>query len=155
MIKSAGVLLITICALTSTAMAQKPGADAAQSRASLQATLEQREKEGWETFKNKDAKGYAATCAPEYTGVFADGAGEHNLQSAIDSMKEITLHSYSLSGFKLTPLGPNAALMTYSAVANEAMGNAAPQDIKLAVSNVWVKRGGEWKSLRYHETEVK
>jgi hypothetical protein len=28
-------------------------------------------------------------------------------------------------------------------------------DVTLAVTEVWVKRGGDWKSLRYHESAIK
>ena len=63
--KSFTMLLVGVFVLVGTAMAQKSGASGTKSAASLQATLEQREKEGWESFKNKDGKAYAALCAEE------------------------------------------------------------------------------------------
>jgi hypothetical protein len=120
----------------------------------LRTMLEQREKQGWEAFKNKDRNEFSAIATKEYTAVLADGNGERDLQGTLDSMKEITIDSYTLSEFKLTSLGSNAALLRYQASANYTVGTQSISG-KLAVSDIWVKHGGQWKSLRYQETEMK
>ena len=153
--KSFTMLLVGVFVLAGTAMAQKSGASGTKSAASLQATLEQREKEGWESFKNKDGKAYAALCAEEYTGVYEDGAGEHDLNSALESMNQITINSYQLGDLQVTALGPNAAMVRYTAEANVTLGDGPAQDSKMAVTDIWVKRGGQWKSVRYQETNIK
>jgi hypothetical protein len=51
-------------------------------------------------------------------------------------------------------LGWEAVLLRYTASANYNIGTQAFSG-KLAVSDIWVKRGGQWKSLRYQETEMK
>ena len=151
--KVISVLLAAMCTLATTAWAQAPAAG--KSSASLAATLEQRVRQGWETFKNKDRTAYAALCADGFTAVFADNAGEHDLNSALEAMAQITVNSYTLSGFQVTSLGANAALVRYQAAANVAMGSGPAEDAKLAVTEVWVKRGGQWKGLRYHESTLK
>jgi len=35
------------------------------------------------------------------------------------------------------------------------LGEGSGQDSKLAVGDIWVKRGQHWQSLRYQETEKK
>ena len=46
--------------------------------------------------------------------------------------------------------GPPAYISSGSAT----FGNGQPQDFKLAVTDVWVKRAGKWLSLRYHESDI-
>jgi hypothetical protein len=150
--------LFVACCATVAAVAQAQNAPSPGKTGSrdsvLQTVLEQREKQGWEAFKSKDRNGFSAIVTEDYTAVIADGNGERDLQGTLDSMKEITINSYTLSEFKLTSLGSNAALLRYQASANYTIGTQ-PISGKLAVSDIWVKRGGQWKSLRYQETEMK
>ena len=152
---SAALLVLLAALATSSALAQKPAAKpAAKSGSSLQATLEKLEKDGWDAFKNKDKKAYSALCTPDYTAVFADGS-VHDLNGALESMKDLTLNRYTLSDLKLTSLGAEAAVLTYRAAINLTVGQQKPQDMNLAVTDVWVKRGGQWKAIRYHESPAK
>src|SRR5215469_6018148 len=81
----ATVALVTQAQSTPTASRASSGDSA------LLATLEQREKQGWEAFKNKDRNGFSAIATDNYTAVIADGNGERDLQGTLDSMKEITI----------------------------------------------------------------
>jgi len=153
------VVLFTVCCATVAVLAQAQSAPASAGKAdsrdsALQTMLERREKQGWEAFKNKDGNGFTAIATDDYTAVIADGNGERDLKGTLDSMKEITINSYTLSDFKLTLMGSNAALLRYKASANYTIGTQ-PISGKLAVSDIWVKRGSQWKSLRYQETEMK
>ncbi len=149
------VLAMLVMASSLLAQAEKqPAASPTALAPSLQAALEQKEKAGWEAFKNKDKKAFADLVTSDYTAVLADGKGEHSRQATLDAMADITITDYSLSNFRLTSLGPNSAMLSYAAAAKYSI-NGQNQDGKLAVTDVWVKRGGQWKSLRYHETEVK
>lgn len=156
-LKNAITLLAVWCAAV-TVVAQTQSASSASKadsgKSGLQIALEQHEKQGWEAFKNKDTKAFLAIVTDDYTAVIADGNGERDLTGTLDSMKEITINSYTLSDFKLTSIDSNAALLRYQASANYTIGNQEVSG-KLAVSDIWVKRGEEWKSLRYHETEMK
>jgi ketosteroid isomerase-like protein len=147
--------LILIAALVAQQPAAKAAKDAPAGHGNLQTLLEQKEKAGWEAYRNKDAKGFRQLCWPEYTAVLADGAGERNLESTLAAMKEITILNYTLSGFRLTVVGPQSAVLTYKATAKLQIGKGQPQDSKMDITDVWVKRNGEWKSVRYHESETK
>jgi ketosteroid isomerase-like protein len=133
----------------------KKTAKSANADSGLQATLEKLERAGWEAFKNKDKKAYQALVNDDYTAGFEDGQGEHDLKGALDSMGQVTVNSYTLSDFKLRSMSPDAAMLTYNAQVNLTMGGGKPEDMKLYVSDVWVKRAGQWKSLHYQETQRK
>jgi len=148
------VLCTNVAVVAQTGSAAASARNAGSNKSDLQTALEQREKQGWEAFKNKDKTAFAAIVTDDYTAVIADGSGERDLTGTLDAMKEITINSYTLSDFKLTWIGSNAALLHYRASANYTIGNQTISG-KLAVGDIWVKRGGQWKSLRYHETEMK
>ena len=126
---------------------------AAQGR--LKAALEAQERAGWEAYKNKDAEAFRRLCAPEYTAVVADGKPARDVQATLDSMQEITIHSYTLDDIHVARLGPDAAVLIYNASVQVAIGDQPAQPARLAVTSVWARRGGQWKCLRYHESEVK
>ena len=156
-LKNRIVLFAVWCAtvaVVAQAQSAAPAGKAGSRDSALQAMLERREKQGWEAFKNKDRDGFSAIATDDYTAVIADGNGERDLNGTLDSMKEITINSYTLSDFKLTSMGANAALLRYKASASYTIGTQ-PISGKLAVSDIWVKRGSQWKSLRYQETEMK
>lgn len=153
------VLFAFWCATVAVAVVAQPESATSTGKAgsgdsALQTMLERRETEGWEAFKNKDRDAFSAIAMDDYTAVIADGNGERDLKGTLDSMKEITITSYTLSDFKLTAIGANAALLRYKASASYSIGTQ-PISGKLAVSDIWVKRGSQWKSLRYQETEMK
>ena len=150
--------LILLLAITTSLLAQSSAAKPskkASGTSSLQATLEKLENEGWEAFKNRDHKTYTALSTSDYTAVAADGKPAHDLNGILDVADHVKINSYKLNDMKVTPLGPDAALATYTADVNLAFGNEKPQDMKLNVTDVYVKRGGEWKAIRYHESEIK
>ena len=156
-LKNRIVLFAVWCAtvaVVAQAQSAAPAGKAGSRDSALQAMLERHEKQGWEAFKNKDRDGFSAIATDDYTAVIADGNGERDLKGTLDSMKEITINSYTLSDFKLTSMGANAALLRYKASASYTIGTQ-PISGKLAVSDIWVKRGSQWKSLRYQETEMK
>ena len=150
------IVLFAIWCATVVAQSQNAvcAGKAAPDRSGLQTALEQREKQGWEAFKNKDKKAFSAIATDDYTAVIADGNGERDLTGTLDSMRDITINSFTLSDFRMTSIGNDAALLSYKASANYTIGTQTISG-KLAVSDIWVKRDGEWRSLHYHETEVK
>ncbi|HVP41850.1 MAG TPA: nuclear transport factor 2 family protein [Terriglobales bacterium] len=148
------VLLLSGIAFAQTS-ASKPAAKTAKGGgADLQATIEKVEKAGWDAFQKHDDKTLMALSAPGYTAVIADQKPPRDAQAAAQVSHQIIVHKYSFSDFKVTPLAPDVALATYISSGSATFGNGKPQDFKLAVTEVWVKHGGQWKSLRYHESEI-
>jgi len=67
---------------------------------------------------------------------------------------EFEITTYTLKDFKVTPLGPNSALVTYLA---HYEGKAGGESINAnsAFGEVWVKAGNGWKGLYAQETTIK
>jgi hypothetical protein len=116
--------------------------------------LETNVRKAWEQFKTKDKVGFAAGLAEGYRSVEDDGDGARDAKAEVAEIDDFELAQYSLKNFKITPLGSGAALVTYAA---EYSGKAGGQPVhdKIAVSEIWVKRGGDWKELYSQDTKVK
>jgi hypothetical protein len=108
----------------------------------------------WDALKNKDKKAYSDLLADDYQGVEVDGKGERTKLQALNELADGNVFNYTIWGLKLIPLGPDAAFVIY-----ESTMQFPPQSqvrySRVYISELWVKRGGEWKELHYQETHVK
>ena len=156
--------LICLAGLTSLALAQQPTmpAKTSESRQSsgvsadsaLKDMFESKIKAEWEALKNRDKKGYAELLADDYQGVEVDGRGERNKIQALNELADENVYNYTLWGYKLIPLGPDAALVIYE-VTIQFPPKAQVRYSRVYISEIWVKRAGQWKELHYQETHVK
>ena len=157
-------LFACIAWLTPLAWAQQPTTPAktGESRQSgnvsadseLKDMFEAKIKAEWEALKKKDKKSYAELLADDYEGVEADGRGERNKIQAVNELSTQNVFTYTLWGYKLVPLGPEAALVIYE-VTMQFPPKAQVRYSRVYVSEVWGKRAGQWKELHYQETHVK
>lgn len=108
----------------------------------------------WEALKNKDKKSYSELLADDYQGVEIDGRGERNKIQSVDDLAEQNVFNYTLWGFKLIPLGPDAALVIYESTI-QFPPKAQIRYSRVYITELWVKHGGLWKELHYQETHVK
>jgi hypothetical protein len=106
----------------------------------------------WADFQKKDAAGVSSVVSDDFIEIWADGSGVHDKKSTLAGMQAMNMEKYSLSDFKFRPLGDKATLADYRANV-KFKGDA--KEYKLLVSEVWQKRGAEWKLVHYQETEVK
>ena len=157
-------VLISILGLTTLAFAQEaamaPKAGDRQEFGSvsgdsgLKDLFQTKIKAEWEAIKNKDKKAYAELLADDYQGVEVDGKGERTKSQALNELAEGNAFSYNLWGYKLIPLGPDAAFVIYEVT----MQFAPKSDVRYSrvyITELWVKRAGQWKELHYQETHVK
>jgi hypothetical protein len=107
----------------------------------------------WDALKNKDKKAYGALLADDYQGVEVDSRGERNKIQAIDEVAETNVYNYTMWGYKLIPLGPDAAFVIYE-VTLQFPPKSVVHYSRVYITELWVKRGGEWKELHYQETHV-
>ena len=116
--------------------------------------LEAKVRKAWEQFKNKDKAGFAAGLAEGYRSVEDDGDGARDAKAEVAEIDDFELAQYSLKDFHVTTLGAGAALVTYTA---EYSGTAGGQPVhdRIAVSEIWVKCGNDWKELYSQDTKVK
>ena len=152
-----------VTCLSSFALAQQPAippapnanrqsSDAATDP-NLKAMFESKIKAEWDAIKNKDKKAYGALLADDYEGVEVDGQGERTKIQAMNEMVAGNVFNYTLWGFKLIPLGPEAAFVIYE-VTLQFPPKSVVRYSRLYITELWVKRG-EWKELHYQETHVK
>jgi len=108
----------------------------------------------WEAIKNKDRKAYADLLADDYQGVEVDGRGERNKIQSLNELADTNVFNYTLWGLKLIPLGPDAAAVIYE-VTMQFPPKAQIRYSRVYITEVWVKRAGQWQELHYQETHVK
>ena len=139
-----------VCALGVSTMAQAPRPPA--KAALLRAAVEDFVRQGWQDFKDQKKDAYGADLADDATQVWADNKPPRDKATALKDMMSYKLDSYTLSNMQITMLGPDAAVATYMAKVMFS-GEKAPHN--LAVTDIVVRRGGQWKDLRYQESEIK
>lgn len=147
------LLSVAVCVgmvVAAFAQEMKPTTPAQPSASALEAKV----RKSWEQFKNKDKAGFAAGLAEGYRAVEDDGDGVRDAKAEVAEIDGFVLSQYALTGFHITPLGAGSALVTYT---GEYSGTADGQPVhdKIAVAEIWVKRGGDWKELYSQDTKVK
>lgn len=157
-----GVTALLALLLTCPAYAQQPApkpAEPSQSstgpvQAKLKELLESKVRAEWEAFKNRDKKAYSALLADDFIAVEADGEGARNKIHAVNEVDSGIVRNYSLFGFDVIPLGPNAAIVTYENTI-EFFPKAQVRHLRVWISELWLKRDGHWQARYYQETRVK
>jgi hypothetical protein len=162
-------VLAWVAGLTSLVVAQQPAmpAKAGESRPSSSVSADSGLKDmfdakifdakikvEWEALKNKDKKGYAELLDDDYEGVEVDGRGERTKIQALAELADTNVFNYTLWGLKVIPAGPDAALVIYESTM-QFPPKSAVRYSRVYISELWVKRAGQWKELHYQETHVK
>ena len=157
-------VLFCLAVVTAIALAQQPVVTSkagdtrqsgnASSDTALKDLLEAKVKAEWEALKNKDRKAYAELLADDYQGVEVDGRGERNKIQVLNELSDENVYQYTLWGLKVTPLGPEAAMVNYT-VTMQFPPKAQVRYTRVYITEIWVKRAGQWKELHYQETHVK
>ena len=83
-----------------------------------------------------------------------DGRGERNKLQAINELAETNVFNYTLWGFKLIPLEPDAAFVIYESTI-QFPPKAQVRYSRVYITELWMKRAGQWKEVHYQETHVK
>jgi hypothetical protein len=158
------VLFSCIVGLTCTVLAQAPAtsvktagsqpSSAPSADSTLKEMFESKIQVEWEALKNKDKKAYGDLLADDYQGVEVDGRGERTKLQALAELADTNVSNYTLWGFKVIPAGPDAALVIY-----ESTIQFPPKSVirysRVYISELWVRRAGQWKEVHYQETHVK
>ncbi len=112
----------------------------------------QREVEGWEIFKRKDKKAYAAGYADDAVGFDLTGKLKDKT-AAVNDIDAATVTDYEITDFQASSLAPDVALEHYLVrVAGEAAGKKF--DLKMFVGAVFVRRDGRWLLRYFHNNAV-
>ena len=108
----------------------------------------------WTAFTSHDGPGYGALLDDEYVGVEVDSAGARNKQQAVAEVDHVAIAEWTLSSFDVRPLGPDVVMAVYEA----SLRWAPPAEVRFLrvyVTELWRRRGEQWKAWRYQETRVK
>jgi hypothetical protein len=141
------------------AWAQQPAAtskqpDTAPSKAKLKELLEANVTAEWEAFKKKDKKAYSDLLADDFAAVEDDNQGMRTKSAAASEVDRSVVNNYHLFALTVIPLEANSALVTYE-LTLEFPAKALVRFKRVLVSEVWVRRNGQWKERYYQETHVR
>lgn len=141
------------------AQAQQPAKKANQgtpsnSQPEVNGILESNVRAEWEAFKKKDKKAYGDLLADDFVAVEDDGDGARNKIHAVNEIAASNVHNYSLAFFKVFPVAPDTVFVTYE-ITMEFPPKAVNRFKRVLISEVWIRRGGQWKAWHYQETRVK
>jgi len=160
-----GMAFVCLACFTLVTLAQEPAAQpsstthtaqygAVSTDPALKGVFEAKVRSEWEAIKNKDKKAYAELLADDYQGVAIDGRGERNKIQSMNDLADQYSFNYTLERLKVLPLEPDAALLIYE-VTMQYPPRAQLRYSRVYISELWVKRAGQWKELHYQETHVK
>ena len=151
------ILGLTVLAQESATIA-KPGENpqygSVSGDAALKDLFQAKIKAEWEAIENKDKKAYADLLADDYQGVEVDNQGERTKSQALTELAQGNVSTYTLWGYKLIPLGSDAAFVIYE-VTLQFPPKSVVRYSRVYITELWVKRAGQWKELHYQETHVK
>ena len=151
-------------ALPCLALAQQPAAAAkpalrapsknAPDQTELGNLLELKVRAAWAAFKKRDKDAYAAFLTDDFQAVEADGDGERPKARILREVEHSMYTDYLLQLFQVEPLGSNYAFVTYESTMQFPKGSATRYR-RVFIGELWTKRDGEWKMMRYQETPVR
>ena len=158
------VILSCLAVLMAVALAQEPAtrpktseakpSASASAQSDLKVMFQGKVKAEWEALKNKDRKAYVELLADDYQGVEVDGRGERNEIQSVNELADENVFNYTLWGFKVTSLGPDAAMVIYE-VTMQFPPRAQVRYSRVYITEIWARRAGQWQILHYQETHVK
>lgn len=108
----------------------------------------------WAAFRDRKKQAYADYMWDDYEAVEEDAQGERNKLRVLREVDDNNVADYKLQAFQVDSLGPDAALVTY-----ENFIQFPPRSVvrfeKIFISEIWLRRHGQWKAWRYQATRVK
>ena len=157
----AACLFLSLMTAT-TSLAQSPSPSPAPSTKApqpaaaspLEKLLEGNVKTEWEAFKNKDKKAYSDLLDDDFVAIEDDAKGMRNKDRAVEEIDRSVVTSYNLFAFRVLPLNPNSALVTYE-LTMLFPRTAQVRFKRVLISEIWWKREGKWKMRYYQETAVR
>ena len=116
--------------------------------------LEAKVREAWATFQKKDKDGYAKFLTDDFQAVEADGGGERPKPHILREVEHSRYSDYLLQLFQVQQLGASYAFVTYESTMQFPQGPATRYR-RVFIGELWTRRDGQWKMMRYQETPVR
>jgi hypothetical protein len=137
-----------------TSFAEDLQSPAVSDEAKLKHMFEEKIEAEWAAIKKQDKKAYGDLLADDYEGVEVDGKGERTRIQAMNELTDSNIANYTLWGFKLIPLCPDANLAIYE-VTMQFPPKSQVRLSRVYITELWMKRAEEWKIVHSQETHVK
>lgn len=148
-------LMVAASALAQSSPSPSPTPPAKAAAASpLEALLGANVKAEWDAFKNKDKKAYGDLLADDFAAVEDDNQGMRTKRAAVAEIDRSVVNQYFLFALHVLPVNANAALVTYE-LTMQFPPTAVVRFKRVLVSELWLKREGQWKLRYYQETRVR
>jgi hypothetical protein len=116
-----------------------------------EAAITDHEKQIWDTIKRKDYDAFGQMLADDFILVSNDGL--HDKKDTVASIKTFTPTEFTFSNWKVVPIDPDAAVVTYE-INMTVMQNGKPTTTSERDGSVWVKRGDKWVGIFHQDTNV-
>lgn len=144
--------LVLVSLLWASAMAQTQPTSAKPPAKSTSA-LEAKVRAVWEGFHKKDKAAVAALLDDNFRTI-SDGDSDFGDKKAeVGEVDDYTIEKYELTNFHVQPLGPDAAIITYTAeYSGQYQGK--PVHTRGVFGEVWHKKGSAWKEVYSQETAL-
>ena len=140
--------------LASMASSQQPSAGKASAPAMPTDLFKAKVTAEWDAFKKKDRQAYSDLLADDFVAVEDDNQGMRNKAKAVAEIDGSVVRDYHLFALNVVSLNANAALVTYE-ITLDFPTTAQVRFKRVLVSEVWLRRNGQWKERYYQETHVR
>ena len=114
------------------------------------AAIEAKEKEAWQTFKDKNAEGFKKVVDKDFKGVYAEGMSD--MAKELSDMKKWDMKSFAISDYTAFSDEKDVMVTTYT-VKIEGMFDGKDASGTYNAGSVWKKEGNDWLAI-FH-TNVK
>ena len=156
----AGLALMMVC-LVLAEQAGKPApkqqgnkSEQAPVEPQLNQLLEARVRAEWDAYKKKDKKAFGDLVRDDFIGVESDGRGTRTKAQAMVEVERSNVANYALFALRVTAVGSDAAFVTYENTM-EFPTWAKMRYLRVYISELWIKKDGQWKMRHAQETPVK
>jgi hypothetical protein len=109
-----------------------------------------KEKEAWQTFKDKNAEGFQKVVDKDFLGVYAEGVS--NMQKELSDMKKWDMKSFTISDYTAFSDEKDVMVTTYT-VKIEGTYDGKDASGTYNAGSVWKMENGAWMAI-FH-TNVK
>ena len=114
------------------------------------AAIEAKEKEAWQTFKDKNAEGFKKVVDKDFKGVYAEGVSD--MDKELSDMKKWDMKSFAISHYTAFSDEKDVMVTTYT-VKIEGTLDGKDASGTYNAGSVWKKEGKDWLAI-FH-TNVK
>ena len=108
------------------------------------AAIEAKEKEAWQTFKDKNAEGFKKVVDKDFKGVYAEGMSD--MDKELSDMKKWDMKSFTISDFTAFSDEKDVMVTTYTV---KIEGTIEGKDVSgtYNAGSVWKEENGAWMAI--------